>query len=411
MLLSRCSPVITTTPAGASSAPMWGNDNFQENLGMVQLYPSVQGPGVNPAIPLGRSVTLNFDILADDYEFLYVKLIHCDYEWRTSNLSELQYLPVYNEFAINDFAYSANTLVNYINYHITLPPVAKSGNYVAVVYRQGESDKPILSRRFLVFENNVAINARVQFSSIVSKQNTHHEIAFDLRYANLEVFNPYSDIKIALLQNHNWEGVIKDLKPTVQRIDQKYLEYYPLNGENNFPAGNEFRFFDARATQYRGQNIAAVFPENGRYVCKLGRDFPRSALPYSGLILDSNGGFRIENTNPGANLLESDYLLVDFQLEAPSYDGDVYVSGTFNQWHRDDRNRMTYDPDRQLYTARLRLKQGFYDFQYEVGGNNNYEIEGSYREAENQYEILVYFSDPLGAFDRIVGYTSLSSRN
>ena len=411
-LLIQCAPVITTSGPDSTATRTYQDTDYQDNIGTVLLFPTEQGPrATEPVIPLGKTVTLNFDLLDDEYEFLYAKIIHCDYEWRKSNLSELDYLQIYNEFAINDFAYSANSLVNYVNYQLTLPPPTKSGNYLVMIYRQGESNSPILTRRFLVFENSVAINAQVKFSSIVSQAETHHEIAFDVRYPGLQVFNPFNDIKVAILQNHNWRTAIRGLKPTVQRIDQKYLEYQHFNGENSFPAMNEFRFFDARATQFRGQNVAAIFTEDGRYVCKLGRDFPRASLPYSGLVQDNNGGFFIENRDPGSDLLEADYLLVDFQLEAPKYDGSMYVAGRFNQWLLNDLNRMTYDEDRQLYTARLQLKQGFYDFLYLLDGPKREAVEGNFREAENGYEILVYYNDPLKTYDRIVGYASLSSRN
>ncbi len=391
---------------------MYENIDYQDNIGAVLLFPTDQGPiAAEPVISLGKTVTLHFDLLADEYDFLYAKLVHCNHDWTKSNLSELDYLQIYNEFPVNNFDYSANTLVNYINYRITLPPPTMSGNYSVMIYRQGQPDTPILTRRFLVVENVVALTAEAKFSSIVSQRQTHHEIVFDVRYNRLNITNPFNDIKVALLQNHNWQTVITDLKPTVSRIDQKVLEYRHFNGENTFPATNEFRFFDARATQFRGQNVAAVFPENGRYICKLGRDFPRADLPYTGLTRDSNGSFFLENRNPGADLIEADYLWVDFQLEAPQYNGDLYVWGKFNNWQLNGSNKMVYDVDRQLYTGRLRLKQGFYDFQYYVDSDKPHAVEGNFRETENMYEVIVYYNDPFRTFDRIVGYARLSSGN
>jgi len=412
ILLVQCAQVVTTSRPDLSSTQAYQDTDYQDNVGAVQLFPTEQGPAAKePVVPLGKTVTLKFDLIDDEYEFLYAKILHCTYEWHKSNLSELDYLQIYNEFAVNDFAYSANSLVNYVNYQITIPPPTKSGNYLVMIYRQGDSDSPLLTRRFLVYENNVTINAQVKFSSIVSERQTHHEIAFDVRYPRLQVLNPFSDIKIALLQNHNWRTAITGLKPTVQRIDQKYLEYRHFNGENSFPGLNEFRFFDARATQYRGQNVAAIFAEEGKYVCKLGRDFSRANLPYSGLIQDNNGAFFLENRDPGSDLLESDYLLVDFQLEAPRHEGYVYVVGRFNQWRLEEKNRMQYDADRQLYSTRIALKQGFYDYQYILDGDDAAPIEGNFRDTENKYEVLIYYNDPLKTYDRIVGYASLSSRN
>ena len=118
----------------------------------------------------------------------------------------------------------------------------------------------------------------------------------------------------------------------------------------------------------------------------------------------------IETREPQAGYLESDYFDVKFQLNSPQKQAqDVYVIGAFNDWERNGENRMDYDPNTQMYFCDLLLKQGVYSYVYYLEGNPNY-FEGSYYQTENVYDILVYYR-PLGAFtERVIGYSSFSSK-
>ena len=62
-----------------------------------------------------------------------------------------------------------------------------------------------------------------------------------------------------------------------------------------------------------------------------------------------------------------------------------------------------------LYIGKLLLKQGLYDFIYTVPGNtqNPTLLEGNHFETTNEYEIIVYFRDPMLNTDLIVGYVKL----
>jgi hypothetical protein len=60
------------------------------------------------------------------------------------------------------------------------------------------------------------------------------------------------------------------------------------------------------------------------------------------------------------------------------------------------------------------LKHGYYNYIYvyvpqgsEVADHKN--IEGSFWETENNYQILVYYRAMAGRFDRLIGYRQLNS--
>ena len=80
---------------------------------------------------------------------------------------------------------------------------------------------------------------------------------------------------------------------------------------------------------------------------------------------------------------------------------------------------MTWNFETSQYELTLLLKQGYYNFQYvyvdrgsTVADNKN--IEGSFWETENDYQIFVYYRNFSGRYDRLVGYrlfNSIENRN
>ena len=58
-----------------------------------------------------------------------------------------------------DFNYSNNTDLYYTHYNVTIPNENMkpkiSGNYIIMVYKVGDKDHPILTKRFMIYENLV----------------------------------------------------------------------------------------------------------------------------------------------------------------------------------------------------------------------------------------------------------------
>jgi len=86
--------------------------------------------------------------------------------------------------------------------------------------------------------------------------------------------------------------------------------------------------------------------------------------------------------------------------------GDVYVIGAFNGWDKGVENKMDFDATQNVYTRRLLLKQGFYNYQYWVDAPNAdaNQIEGNYFQTENLYEVLVYYKPFQPNADLLIGY-------
>ncbi len=397
------------------------NDNvdYENAVGMVQLFPKGDNSDNSleyPVVSLNNrsGVRLEFDLLQKNADYVNVHFIHCNRNWTQSNLNDIQFLKEYNEFSVNEYDFSQNTRIQYVKYGVNLPTPIKSGNYIIVAYKDSDKSDLLFTRRLLVYDNRARIQSTVRSSNIVSKREINQQIQFGVYFDGIENINPMNDIMVTLLQNHNWRTKISDLKPTRIRQDEGFLDYDHFNGENNFSAWNEFRFFDIRTTEFRGRNIANIRIEDSRVQAFLGQDKSRKGLAYSQQIHDDlNGGYFLQNQDPNDSQLESEYVEAHFELNADKIEGDVYITSRFNNWRLQDDNKMVYDQALGSYKGILLLKQGYYDYQYSVQNSElpSTYFEGSHYQTINDYEVLVYFRSPFNNYDELIGYQLTSSRN
>ena len=217
---------------------------------------------------------------------------------------------------------------------------------------------------------------------------------------------------ITLLQNHRWQDALKNLKPSLIRPNDNYMEFRLLNLGNNFSGWNEFRFFDMRTLSVTGRNVGAITTLQEQVNVQLGLDRSRGGQVYTQNLRDINGNYILQNTDPGGIPLNSDYANVRFYLKSDKIIGKVYVIGRFNDWSLSDKNLMTFDDRNGVYKTNILLKQGYYDYQYLVDttGKDPFLLEGSHFQTENDYEILVYYRRPGNVNDELIGYKRFNSR-
>ncbi len=416
IFISSCVPI---TPIGSSNDKqlVFDDRNYEVTVGMTQLFPTQTNSQSTISYPVisntDPGLTIQFDLMEENSSFLNARYIHCNADWTPSNLPDLQFLRVYNEFSINDYQYSENTIIPYVSYSTRLPSPQVSGNYLLVIYRENNREDIILSRRFIVYDQKSLISARVLRSNIVAQRNTHQQIDFSVKYQLETTPNPLQDFEVIILQNHNWKTKIEGLQPSQIRQDQKLLAYNLFTGENTFAGLNEFRFFDLRSIDYRGMNVAYMQKEPELINAFLGLDKSREGLAYSQLNRDLNGGYYLVNTDPTDSQLQSEYVNVHFNLEYPEIESEIYVLGSWNNWEMREKNKLYYNYGNESYQGSVLLKQGYYDYIYWAKGSNipPYQIEGSHFETENKYEILFYYRNPFNNYDELIGYKMLSSGN
>jgi hypothetical protein len=79
---------------------------------------------------------------------------------------------------------------------------------------------------------------------------------------------------------------------------------------------------------------------------------------------------------------------------------------------------MDYNPERRVFEKTLLLKQGYYFYTYIAKGLNDKsgmpetaDTEGDYSTTENSYTVLVYYRSFSDRSDKLVGATTIDSRN
>ncbi|MEL6539071.1 MAG: type IX secretion system plug protein domain-containing protein, partial [Bacteroidota bacterium] len=323
-----------------------------------------------------------------------------------SGLRDLEFLTDYNEFPLQDFAFSQNTRTAYVHYTYPVPSVNIPGNYVLAIYRDGNENDLILTHRFMVVQNKVGVVAKLERSQMTKQREEMQRITVDLDYSALEIPNPMTQLKVVVRQNRRWDQLAIP-SPTQIRQGQQRMVYAPLDEQLDFAGGNEFRWFETRNLNFAGQNVNNIVLKDNSVQAFLTPERSRGGLAY-GQIPDLNGAYQ-PRIQGDFGKVEGDYLQTNFLLLTDSLPGDIYVVGAFNHWQANRESRLRYNAKEKGYTGNMLLKQGWYNYQFMYKGDptDPWLLEGSHFATENRYEIIVYYR-PLGSIqDQLIGYTQL----
>ncbi len=412
-LLSACTPLSqsSTNQGNPSKILRHADFAYEAQVSTVVIRPASDDPSsfLYPAVTeLGTwDLRLEFDELNAAQDYYYLRIVHCNRDWTPSNLPSLDFMTSYNEFPITDAQYSVDTHIPYIHYQVNLPPVKIPGNYLAVVYRGTDKDDIVLSKRFMVYDNRVTFEGEGNLIGAGRAAALNQQINFTVNYKNIEVINPMENLNVTILQNHRWDNMAVDIRPSFIREIEKEVEYRFFDPEKMFKGGNEFRYFDLRSLLSPGRNVARVNRAARPVEVFIEPDKSRAHEVYA-QYEDYNGNFIIDNLDYGTNAF-ANYAWVNFTLASKPLPAQVYVTGEFNYWNLNERNVMTYDSAETAYRARILLKQGWYDYQYrtESASLPALHVEGSHFETENFYEILVYYRPFQPNADLLIGYLLL----
>lgn len=394
------------------------NINYAKNLATVRFHKKAWEQG-DPVITLGSNeqLELRFDVFNSPLTNYQYRVYHCNRNWEKSNLSEMEYLNGFNDNYIEFHSYSFNTVQPYVHYAQFFPnediSLTKSGNYILIVYPEGNTDAPLFSRRFYVTEETAKVKATIKYPANVDERYYKQEVDFDIFINPSEVFNPYDNIKVDLEQNHRSDNGVYDLVPNFVKDNQMIYNY---EEKNVFEAGNEFRHLDLTTTRSRTAQLykyETVGDTLNGYVMK---DINRQFLKYV-QYGDINGRYVIRDIDGSDFHLQSQYVLTHLILPYPEplASGDLYVFGELSDWRFKPQYKMKYDYTLKAYRADLYLKQGFYNYNYvyvtdiRKPGQMN-KVEGTHFDTENEYLFRVYYSDPQQAYDRLLGYHIANSR-
>jgi len=391
------------------------NKCYRENVHTIRCFP-VGNPLGYPLIALGggEQLEVRFDIFADDFESLRYGVIHCSHDWKPSEIESSQYIRGFASDQISDIENSFNTLNDYIHYHFNYPTDMSqptlSGNYALIVFEGTDlSDRTswIFSQRFVVYELQATLRSNVHASSVIANRYTHQEVDFDLAHKGFSINDPMGDIHALVIQNFDWKRTTAFLKPIFIQPDLLTFDYF--SGENIFEGCAEWRFFEVKDVRYQSSQVEHIAQLDDGYHVYLRPAVPEGKRAYSSWQ-DLNGNYLVKNDQAGDDHIEADYVWVHFVLVMPEItDAAVLIEGAFNQYNRLDE--CTFDRGLGAYTAKLLLKQGYYNYRFVLrdmyqSADNIRVTEGSHATTENDYHVIMYMWDRALGADRVIAVSA-----
>lgn len=382
--------------------------SYEDQIKTVKLYP--QGIGIEnsmaPAVSElngSKSLVLEFDDLREDADYYYVRFVHCNADWTPSDYRENMVVKGYNEFEIENFEFSTEARKRYVHYRYTFPQFKVAGNFIAVVYRDQKKDDIVLTRRFMVNNGRANVGARIERSSVIKDRRTHQRIDVNMNFGALTSPDPRNDFKIVVRQNQRWDNAKIGLPISFIDLNSKVISYRALGSENDFPGGNEFRFFDLSTVTFSGRNVGRVGIVDNKAYAQIRTEKPLNENYLQNL--DINGKFYVRDQEANSLGNTAEYVETTLALNTPKQRASIYVLGDFNNYIRDKNSLLTYDEEQKLYTITLTLKQGWYDYTYWVDDPlDPFQMDRTFFNTENLYEVFVYFRPMGGRGDELVSY-------
>ena len=375
------------------------------------------GNNVVPIFELGSTFEFQFDDLFASEANYYFEVIHCDYNWKPTDIPKTDYISGLDNQRITDYSNSFNTLQIYSHYRLPFPnqfttQLRISGNYILRILN--EDREIVLSRKFILFENHSTVTAQVKRSRNLSNIDHKQNLDFAILSNDITFQTPLQNVKVLLLQNGNFQTAIKNIVPQYTIGNQLIYKY---DKETQFWGGNEFLYFENKDIRAANNNVGRVGANNDIYNAYLYTNAARGNQIYTNYE-DVNGNFVVKNINASNNAIEADYAWVYFSLSAPAFqiNKDIYITGMFNNYSLSPEYKMDYNTEKGVFEKAVMIKQGFTNFQYTAAdkkGVIDFEnaVDGNFYQTENEYTILVYYKEATDRYQRVIGKGNANSIN
>lgn len=363
-----------------------------------------------PVVLLGApdGVSVEFDVLHDDRDYLRYTIVHCDASWRPTAISEPEYVDGFNEAVVEDYAYSEATSVPYTHYRLDfsapgLEPKI-SGNYLLRVYPENEPDDVWAQVRLMVSEQVAGVSADLSSRTDVDYNEAHQQLSLTVDVERAGVADPFNDLIVAVQQNGRYDSEVAVRHPLRASRTSAVYEHLP---ELVFDAGNEYRRFETVNVNYPGMGVENISWAEPYYHFTLAVDEPRAEAQYA---YDStqSGRFMVRSQGAADSRVQADYAVVHFGLAMDEMPGAmVFIDGDLTSRRFDAEALMHYNPDTGLYERAMLLKQGSYNYQYLVvppgaRRGTTAPVEGDFYPTRNEYTVKVYHRAPGARYDRLI---------
>ncbi|HVF96414.1 MAG TPA: type IX secretion system plug protein domain-containing protein, partial [Flavisolibacter sp.] len=319
---------------------------------------------------------------------------------------------------VSTYRNSSLALVKYVHYQATIPDrnstPSRSGNYLLKVFLNNDTAQIAFTKRFVVVNTMTQIASQIQqpFNGALFRtgQRVHLGVQTDKR---INALSP-SDLKVAVLQNQNWQTAVFLDRPTIFRGN--YFEYSD-EAITGMVGLKEFRWLDLRSLRLRSDRMQDLNNKADTVQVYVKPETTRNGQAYV-YFRDLNGGYTIETYESINPFWQSDYSLTHFKYFPPNNralsGNDVYIFGEMTNYGTDTSGLMHFNAESGAYEKTLLLKQGYYNYLYGTrpfrGGPLEFsQTEGNYWATENNYIVLVYYRPFGGRADECIGFSSLNS--
>jgi len=289
----------------------------------------------------------NLDTKSKNYNY---SVVFCDATWMPSRLTFVEYMDGYFQNPMNTYEPSFSTHIPYIHYSLQIPneniKLKLSGNYVLIVYENGNDDQPVIVKRFVVLDDKVQIAEEVIRPIQPAYRDKYQQINFSIHHPNYLIDNPYQTIKVSIIKNGNWKLSVNDIQPFYVRESEVV---YENPDKNLFVGGNEYRSLDLKSLKYQSANIRSIDFVDGAYQVILKPDMSRDNAGYS-YDEDLNGKYLIKNQQGRTPETDAEYVRVffSFKTDVLPEDGNIYVYGGLSDFNCLDRSKMKYNQENGL---------------------------------------------------------------
>ena len=157
------------------------------NIASVQLHLYGDQLGY-PMIRLNSAdqLELHFDDLDGNVKNYSYTFQLCNADWTPAMLSYFDYIKGYSQMRLNTYRIASVALTRYTHYQAVIPDrncyPSRSGNYLLKVFRDGDQNKVIFTRRFYVLDEQTRMEASVQQPFNGQYFRTHQKVQFKLGF-------------------------------------------------------------------------------------------------------------------------------------------------------------------------------------------------------------------------------------
>jgi hypothetical protein len=397
---------------------------YEKNIKTVRIFANDDELSY-PVIDLHSDnfLLFSFDRIEPEKQYYYYTIIHCTHDWKPSNIMFFDYAEGFEENQITSYQQSHSTLVPYTHYELEIPnydiSLKYSGNYLLIVYtKNSEQDEIVCTKRFMIYENLVEVEGRIGASADNMYRTTSQKIDFRINKRNYEIYDPFSELKIVILQNYQWNNAYLNLEPSF--IDNNTFRYEWVE-KPIFGGSNEYRVFNIINLKFPGENVENIKFKNPYYYIDIMEDKSRLFSKYLNYT-DFNGLYAIRTdrfANKDFPEVQADYAIVKFRLNynIPINNVDIYLYGELTNYELTDDYKLLYNLETRCYEKLLLLKQGYYNYRYITVSKDEKRMvdhgffEGNYFDTKNDYQLFIYHKSPQKSYDQLINYTVFNSFN